>query len=548
MAKLTRPTTYDVIHSDTLLSRVLPKFSRNVEEFREPGMTDTQALQRAATWLGSGNFQELYTDAGKLYTVTQTVVFDLNNSSGNCINMKSPIQPADGIGRAFVIQNGRDGDFMLRVFGGGHTDPNYCTKGHASFVDYNEADTVGIQTAFYIRAMRNNRFVVVGTNYKGRVFRTAPLASGQSMKLSFNHLNIRTGDSSAVSGGNCGQAFYLQGDTSAWGKIGTAYINWDAFGSVFDKTVDFTIDHIEFGAAGPGCISGLDFRGVATAHIGSLAGGDETKTNPVVRFISHSDGTQCVGVHARRIFALQGRIGVEFRGSNGASEGTVPNFVVDSIYAEGNSDAGVVLNGCNNSTFQHINSRGNGVNLRLERVTRNVRVHIDSMSSIGSGIVAASGANLDELYITGRVFGNTGAPAVDLSNASVGNVTFNDVQVTAGAGAYSLPVVNLAKLQGGRISLTQGGYFNTGTPSVIKDVEGYVSRKRGTSTIATGGQEVIVTHGLSRAPNEVNIMPTSSAVPFRVYNQNSTTFSVRLASPAVSDFAFTWVANCEYRD
>ncbi len=246
---------------------------------------DTNAIKSAAAWVTSGNYRQITTREQKIYRVTSTVDFNFANGRGHSILMKSPIRPDDGTGIAFLIQNTRDAEFRLKVDGGG-----------GALVDYTQADPAGAQQAFVIRGTRNCSADIIGVNFSGRVLRVMGLdaSSGGVIKQSFFHLDIRTGDSSAVSPGRCGQGFYIQGDNSAWGKIGTAFVNWDEYGSVVEKVADITIDHCEFGANGA---SGFEFRGVATCHIGNMAGGDETFTNTVLLFRPADDGTQCIGVH-----------------------------------------------------------------------------------------------------------------------------------------------------------------------------------------------------------------------------------------------------------
>ncbi|HFT5613146.1 TPA: phage head-binding domain-containing protein [Escherichia coli] len=499
---------------------------------------DTNAIKSAAAWVTSGNYRQITTREQKIYRVTSTVDFNFANGRGHSILMKSPIRPDDGTGIAFLIQNTRDAEFRLKVDGGG-----------GALVDYTQADPEGAQQAFVIRGTRNCRADIVGVNFRGRVLRIMGLdaSSGGVIKQSFFHLDIRTGDSSAVSPGRCGQGFYIQGDNSAWGKIGTAFVNWDEYGSVVEKVADITIDHCEFGANGA---SGFEFRGVATCHIGNMAGGDETFTNTVLLFRPADDGTQCIGVHVKRIFVLQGKIGIELRGSNGANSGTNPNFTIEDVYAQGNTDYGVLLNGCNNTRIKSGTLFGNGINIYFTRTTRNVRIDADCLSATTSCISCDSSANMDEVYITGRAFGNTGAPTIDLANAaSIGHVVFNDYTITAGNGAYNLPVSNLAEIHGGRVSFTGGNMYNTGVAKVVKDVVGFVTRNRGAGSISAGNQTVVINHGLAQQPTEICVTPLSTATGFRVLNITATSFDVRLSSAlggSDPSWTFNWFASCEY--
>ena len=514
--------------------------TRDVEFFGAVGdgvADDTSAWSAAAAWVTGGNYRHITTRDGKIYRVTSTVNFNFSNGRGHSILMKSPIRPDDGTGIAFLIQNTRDAEFRLKVDGGG-----------GALVDYTQADPAGAQQAFVIRGTRNCSADIIGVNFSGRVLRVMGLdaSSGGVIKQSFFHLDIRTGDSSAVSPGRCGQGFYIQGDNSAWGKIGTAFVNWDEYGSVVEKVADITIDHCEFGADGA---SGFEFRGVATCHIGNMAGGDETFTNTVLLFRPADDGTQCIGVHVKRIFVLQGKIGIELRGSNGANLGTNPNFTIEDVYAQGNTDYGVLLNGCNNTRIKSGTLFGNGIDIYFTRTTRNVRIDTDCLSATTSCISCDSSANMDEVYITGRAFGNTGAPTIDLANAaSIGHVVFNDYTVTAGNGAFNLPVSNLAEIHGGRVSFTGGNMYNTGVAKVVKDVTGFVTRNRGSFSIAAGNQSVVVTHGLAQTPTEIVLTPYSNQAVARVASITATTFTINLSAVVDSGATFdgAWVASCEY--
>ncbi|MFA7996651.1 phage tailspike protein [Escherichia coli] len=492
---------------------------------------DTNAIKSAAAWVTSGNYRQITTREQKIYRVTSTVDFNFANGRGHSILMKSPIRPDAGTGTAFLIQNTRDSVFNLKVDGGGDSNADYYVPGSTNFVDYSQADPAGAQTAFYIRGVRNSDIDVTGLKFAGRVLRTNALdvAAGGIIKTSFNTLRIKTGDQGAGETVRCGQAYYLQGDDSAWGKIDRAWLNWDRFGSVHYKLVDVTIGNIEAGFAGNG---GLQFYGIATAHIGTLSVGDETLTNTNILFANSTDGQECIAVHIDRIFTGSGNIGVELRGSNGGGGGNRPNFDINSIYVITCANSNVILNGTNNSIIRNIQSQGGAVAVRLQRVIRNLHLTINSSSESGSSILADPGSNINNLYVNGRSYGNTGAATVDLLAATGGmRCVFDGYTVRSGMAAYAIPVTNSVTIQNGEIDISSGGVaFSVGVPRVNVNNVGFITRNRGSGLILAGNQTITISHGLAQQPTEICVTPLSTATGFRVLNITATSFDVRLSS------------------
>lgn len=497
---------------------------------------DTAAIQAAATWVTGGNNRQLTTEQGKVaYRVTSTVNFNFANGRGHAILMKSPIRPDAGTGTAFLIQNTRNSVFDLKVDGGGDT-----------LVDYSQPDPTGAQEAFVLRGVRECDIKVTGLGYRGRVLRTKALdvSTGGLIKTSFNTINIYTGDRGAGQTIRCGQSMYLQGDNSAYGKIQTAWIPWDEYGSVLEKLVDVTVDNIEFGADTAG---GLRCIGLASAHIGTLAGGDETLTNTVLRFENHSDGTQNIGVNIERIFCIQGALGVYFQGSNGASSGTRSNFTVKSIYTNGNT-IGVHLDGVNNSEF-NIVSRDVINGLKLSGILRGVTIKVNIANTSSAGLLGDATANINSTFISGRVIGTGSVDGtVDLFSSVLSGCVFRDFSVSTGTGAcYKLPITNGAKLLGGAIDKGTGSAFSQGIAKEAQSLDGFITRNRGAGSIAIGNQTITISHGLAQQPTEISITPLSTAGAFRVLNIGATTFDVQL--PAVASgtaWTFNWFASCEY--
>lgn len=511
--------------------------TKDVEYFGAIGdgvTDDTSAWLAAAAWVTGGNYRHITTRGGKIYRVTSTVNFNFANGRGHSILMKSPIRPDDGTGIAFLIQNTRNSVFDLKVDGGG-----------GALVDYSQPDPVGAQTAFYIRGVRECDINVNGVSYLGRVLRTNGLdaATGGAIKMSFNTLSINTGDrAGAALLSRCGQAYYLQGDSSAWGKIQTAWVQWDSYGSVHDGLTDFTVDNIEFGSDQ---IGGLKFLGIRTAHINTISGGDETNTNTVVYFGPTASGQHCQGVHVNRIFSTYGAIGVEFNGNPSSS--TTGEFFVESITTTNNTNCGIRVNNCSSSYFG-LYSTGDAVGIKLAGVCRNIRFRDVHIQSTSSAVLAESGANLGNMYFEGRIIGNTGVTNVDLTLAIVGKVDFDKVMCTAPSGAYSIPVANVVSVRNGAIDLAgTGTAFPLGIAKTVLNNDGFTSRNRGAGSIAIGNQTITIAHGLAQQPTEISITPLATASPYRVLNINATTFDVRLDAVASgSAWTFNWFASCEY--
>lgn len=518
-------------------NKSLGSLTRTFEYFGAKGdgsTLDDDAIDLASAWVVGGNYRQLTTEEGKIYRVGRAHNFNFANGRGHAILMKSPIRPDAGTGTAFLIQNTRNSVFDLKVDGGGGT-----------LVDYSQPDPAGAQTAFYVRGVRECVINVNGVSYSGRVLRTNGLdaSSGGIIKMSFNTLSINTGDrTGAALPRRCGQGYYLQGDSSAWGKIQTAWIQWDSYGSVHDGLTDFTVDNIEFGSDQTG---GLKFLGIRTGHINTISGGDETNTNTVVYFGPTPGGQHCQGVHVNRIFSTFGTIGVEFNGN--PSNSTVGEFFVESITTTNNTNCGIRVNNCSSSYFG-LYSVGDAVGVKLAGTCRNVRFRNIHIQSSSSAILSEAGANLGNLYFEGRIIGNSGVTNVDLTSAIVGKVDFDKVMCTAPRGAYSIPVSNVVSVRNGAIDLGgTGSAFPVGTAKAVLNNDGFTSRNRGAGSIAVGNQSITITHGLSQQPTEISVTPLATASPYRVLNITSSSFDVRLdAVAAGSAWTFNWFASCEY--
>ena len=70
------------------------------------------------------------------------------------------------------------------------------------------------------------------------------------------------------------------------------------------------------------------------------------------------------------------------------------------------------------------------------------------------------------------------------------------------------------------------------------------SENTGTATIITGESEVVVTHGLAKAPTIVIISPTAatSGKQYYVSAKAASTFTITIDSAAEADISFDWQA------
>ncbi|HEP6279547.1 TPA: hypothetical protein VDA67_006060 [Burkholderia vietnamiensis] len=98
-----------------------------------------------------------------------------------------------------------------------------------------------------------------------------------------------------------------------------------------------------------------------------------------------------------------------------------------------------------------------------------------------------------------------------------------------------------------------GGINDLSLPSAKKTISGnvgFITANTGSAILASGGTAVVVTHGLGGTPaaSNIQITPTVSTGSNPIYvdttSITSTTFTVRCASAAPSNYTFSWRATC----
>lgn len=109
-------------------------------------------------------------------------------------------------------------------------------------------------------------------------------------------------------------------------------------------------------------------------------------------------------------------------------------------------------------------------------------------------------------------------------------------------------IVNNMCAGNGTGAISDGG---SGADKLIRGNDGYVTKKSGTSNIASGGTSVVVTHGLAVTPvaADISVTSTSATGSNPIYldttSITSTQFTVRCASAAAANFFFTWQARAK---
>lgn len=131
------------------------------------------------------------------------------------------------------------------------------------------------------------------------------------------------------------------------------------------------------------------------------------------------------------------------------------------------------------------------------------------------------------------------------SKINVENNKISDInsKMNYGVGEYNSANNNVIKnnnLSGAMISQI----LKIGAETKLADNIGYATENTGTATIITGESEVVVTHGLAKAPTIVIISPTAatSGKQYYVSAKGATTFTITIDSVAEGDVTFDWQA------
>lgn len=504
------------------------------------GITDdAPAIQAMATWVtakSSVQRPQFIFPAGFIWRLASTVTFDFRGGMAGNILMQSPIRPDPGIGDGFRIYNGRGGELVLWVDGGG------------ADADYLQADPVGCDQAFMLRGLRGATLSVQGYNYKGRVLRITKNLPNEYKTSKFNIHYIYTGDLQGTVSAVCGQAWYIDTDTTAFGYIHRAWPNRDNYGPVFQDTADVSWGAIEGGWNNG---SGLEFRGCGSVWGGQLKIGDESNTLPSLLTFTDSPTRRCWNIHLGLVFVIGAVNGVTMENVGfDLSDEERPGITIDHLTSHRNAGVGLsVTNSANIKIYHDSYKDGTGLEatgaLTNSTIQVNYRQTIITALSLGTG--CGKGLRLSGAVKDANTSGAANTSAINIQ--SVENIETEGLIVSGDdtVDLIRLPSGNQFRMRGG--SLTAGGAtvkFGGSQPALADAVRGYVNVRRGQATIASGGSSVTVTHGMDATPVFVFTQPRNSDANgsrVRPASIGATTFAIQTISGTVSaDSVVDWEA------
>ena len=507
------------------------------------GVTDdTAAIQAALTWLCTGSYRTLTTSSGKKYRTIAGLTATFQDYVIGCkLIMSGPLVPETYVTNALVIYNAVSSHFELAVVGAG-------AENVESLPDYSAADPDGCVQAFVIDNSRNNYISVWGFGFAGRVLRTQ---STGDLKTSNNIYKFRTGDTaSAVGTGNCGQACYLQGGSDAFGIIEASRTAWDIYGSVLDRIADVTITSWE--ADGGNYGPAMTFTQVGSGHIGTLSLGSQNREYPVFLFQDYGTSAPASKVHIERIFTVNGSIGIQVLGTTSGNTQRVPLHISSAFtYYQ---PIGVEFNNISNVEIENlVTDSTTNHSVYFDGTCRNIRINGGFlMNPSVDAIKTAPTADINYCYFTLRARSAvSGISLVDLSEGTVGSLTFRDCYFNADNGyVFNCQSGNTIKVIGGNYT---GGtsFYKNNRPESISETSYPIVKRRGSSNFASGstnGSTVTITHGLNITPTDIDLrwvgIPASGA-QLILTDTTATTFTVTLStSTALSaQVNFRWFAN-----
>lgn len=490
---------------------------------------DSNAIQQAAEWLTSHSFNKLIFNSGRIYRITQTIIFNFEkNVFGCCVDMQGPIKPDHNVGDCVVFNRAVGAILHLSVIGNGVQDDD-------EIPDYSEADPKNGQQAFIINASRSTRITCFGFGFKGRVLRTK---STGDLKTSFLEINLWTGDKDFVfKNGRCGQAAYLAGDTDAFGLITNAYTNWDVYGSVLYKLTDLTIGHWEFGAGTKN--SALNIIGCQTVHAVVLSGGASSGNYSVLK-IEPAKDQKCIGINIQRLFMTSGKNNLEIIGG-GLDDITRKPLTINSMYSYKSLENAVLIDDASNIEINnsYIDDTRNG--FAISGVCSNIQLSGYIKNPTDYGIVSFKDSEVRELTFTGRILSSlTTKCCIDFSRSSSSRAIIRDSYFFGSHAIFGLNEQNQVSIFGGYIE--GNDIFTDSRPKCFKDVIGIMTRATGVEKV---NRKAIVSHGLILKPSEIIVTPISKNNGFYISEINQKTFTITMNDSNDERADFIWSANCE---
>lgn len=217
------------------------------------------------------------------------------------------------------------------------------------------------------------------------------------------------------------------------------------------------------------------------------------------------------------------------------SPGSPVTFYIDNIYMRtgGTSDnTSIKIKSATNGNISNNtikNAYGSGINL----------IDCSGLNVSNNVIDRSNRANLSGSdYESGIALVN--CTGLDITNNKINDIDSVQKYSISEYGASNSNIIKDNNVSGAMISQI----LKIGAETKLADNIGYATENTGTATIITGESEVVVTHGLAKAPTIVIISPTAatSGKQYYVSAKGATTFTITIDSVAEGDVTFDWQA------
>lgn len=502
---------------------------------------DAAAVQAGLTWWGLADNRTLIVDEGKrvLMNSGASINCDGRASPGSII-MYGSVKSAANVAAMFTFTNVRGGRFRLRVYGGGQT------------ADYSQANPSGMNEAFrFVNAYGPTIEYVEGHEYAGRVLRmtsTAP-GSGGFRTQWVDVQAIYTNSSAAISAPEAtrlaqgvGQSAYIDSGTVAFGMIRSWISMWEKYGPVIRDTTDVTLLYMESLWRSN---QGFQLEGVTSFHGGKLNLGSELNLFDVMR-IRNGTSADSSNIVIDELLAIGGTYGLRVE-----NVGTIagPGIKINSLMTRQNT-RGLTLSGCSKAEI-NLHSWDDEIAFESSGTCDNIKVDCKITSSKKQAILVSAGSS--NITFTGSAYnGNTAGPisSVSLIDILTTNPIFFEGFIASSGNVdmlYDVPASNNTVIRGGRATVAGGTVTHSTQPRQVSDVVGWKTVARGTATVLSGTSSVVIPHGLSGTPENIDIIPQRQELAsWWITARDGTNFTVAFGATTPANSTILWKANVPY--
>lgn len=499
------------------------------------GTDDTPAIQHALVWWASAERRTLvFPGDGRVYRMTAGVSIDCRKNFLGLLRMEGPIRPDAAAFDALTFLDGRQATFKLKVDGGGVT------------ADYTQADPNRMSQAFVFQGIQESIFYVQAEAYKGRVLRLKEKSDSQLSTSKNTFMQVTTGDIIEDRDRACGQAWFFDTHTSAFGHVVSAITFWDDYGWIFEDCGDILIGQIDGGTNNR---SGYEFRGVYSLWANAITNGDGSQKLDLFTFRnSLVTGKACYNISINTIFVTEGAHGVVLKNIGDADENGI---TIGAIKGRRQKNWTVKLVDCRGANIS-IDSRLSGGALSMSgSLTKGCHVRINDSGSARSALHVAASTGEDNA-LTGRILnGNRhetrNTPLITIATPETTDLSGLRLQSDKVSFLADFPERNRIRWFGGRVAAkAEAGLFSN-PPDLAHGVDGYRTEQVGTFIVKTGRTEATIPHGLHARPVFVTVnTPGAPDVPApRVIALDQTHFQIALNQAADSDLSVSWHALTE---